>query len=35
MTPRDYPTEDFLEVKLGTAGLRVFDVLPVQYEYAH
>jgi hypothetical protein len=29
MTPRDNPAENFLEVKLGAAGLRVFDILPV------
>jgi hypothetical protein len=29
MAPRNNPTEDFLEVKLGAAGLRVLEILPV------
>jgi hypothetical protein len=32
---RDYATEDFPEVKLGPAGLRIFVILPVENEYPH
>jgi hypothetical protein len=32
---RNQPREDFPEVKLGTACLRVLVVLPVEYEYPH
>jgi hypothetical protein len=32
---QDNAAEDFLEVKLGTAGLWIFKVLPVQNEYPH
>ena len=32
---RDDPGEDFPEVKLGAAGLRIFVILPVEYEYPH
>jgi hypothetical protein len=31
----DDAAEDFLEVKLGTARLRILVILPVEYEYAH
>ena len=32
---RDDAAEDFLEVKLSTTCLRVFVVLPIEYEYSH
>jgi hypothetical protein len=35
MTARDQSREDFAEVKLGTASLGIFLVLPVQYQYPH
>jgi len=35
MTARNQSREDFAEVKLGPASLRIFVVLPVQYEYTH
>jgi hypothetical protein len=35
VTARDDPTEDFPEVKLGSACLRILVVLPVQNEYPH
>jgi hypothetical protein len=35
MPARDDAAEDFLEVKLGAACLRILVILPVQYEYAH
>jgi hypothetical protein len=28
-------TEDFPEVELGSAGLRIFVILPVENEYPH
>jgi hypothetical protein len=35
MAARDDAAEDFLEVKLGTAGLRILRILPVEDEYPH
>ena len=35
VTARDYATEDFSEVKLGSARLRILVVLPVQNKYPH
>jgi hypothetical protein len=35
MTARSQSCEDFPEMKLGAAGLRIFVVLPVEYEYPH
>jgi hypothetical protein len=35
MAARDDAAEDFLQVKLGTAGLRVFVILPVEDKYPH
>jgi len=35
MTTRDEPREDFPEMKLGAAGLRIFVILPVEYQYPH
>ena len=35
MAARDETAEDFLEVKLGTAGLGIPGILPVEDEYPH
>jgi hypothetical protein len=35
MAPRHDPPEDFPEMKLRAARLRILEVLPVQYEYPH
>jgi hypothetical protein len=35
VTATNQSREDFPEMKLGTASLRIFVVLPVQYEYSH
>jgi hypothetical protein len=35
MSARNDATEDFLEVQLGPARLRILVILPVQYEYSH
>jgi hypothetical protein len=35
VTALDQARKDFPEVKLGPAGLGIFVVLPVQYEYPH
>jgi hypothetical protein len=32
---RDNAAEDFLQVNLGAAGLRILVILPIEYEYSH
>jgi hypothetical protein len=32
---RNDATENFLEVKLSTSGLRILTILPIEYEYPH
>jgi hypothetical protein len=32
---RHYPREDFPQMKLGSAGLRIQVILPVEDEYPH
>jgi hypothetical protein len=35
MSERNYSLEDFSQMKLGATCLRIFVVLPIQYEYPH
>jgi hypothetical protein len=35
MSSRDYSPEDLFQMKLGATCLRIFVVLPIQYEYPH
>jgi hypothetical protein len=35
VTESDYATEYLMQMKLGPAGLRILDILPIENQYPH